>query len=107
MVEAGAAKVQPNAVGETFVLAEDDAEDQRSPQAGGSAPDGALDPVAQPVTEAFDAAPASDLLPRARTQDDVDSLTSEPGFLVESAFGSGRAWLGHADRRLEDGPAWR
>ena len=105
MGEARRPEVLTDILGQALVLAEDDAEDECALHPVRATPDGVLDSVAQAVTEARDAAAASDLTPAAAPEDHVDPLAREPGALVEAVLGT--AWLRHAHDRLQDGAARR
>ena len=106
MREPGGPKVLPDRLRQPLVLAEDDAQDERALHAVRAPPDRSLDSIAQAIAAARDTTTRADLSPRARACDDVDSLASEPGTLVEAAV-LGTSWLGHAHDRFQDGAARR
>ncbi len=91
---------------EALVLAEDDTEHDAAADALRAAPDGALDAVAERVTDSGDPAAPPDLAPARRLEHDVDALARQPGALVEAVLLRPR--LRDANRRLDDGTArWR
>lgn len=100
MREAGRAEVLSDALWKSLVLAEDDAEDERSPHSVRAASHGVLDSIAQAVSDTSDAATAPDLAPRTPAQDHMDPLARKPCTLVEAAFGVAR--LGHPNDRLDE-----
>ena len=88
---------------QSFVLAEDDPENQSTPDSLGSAPDRTLDSIAKTIAASGDAATTAELAPRAPAENDVDPLAREPGTLVEASGAVCDSRLGHADDRLQDG----
>jgi hypothetical protein len=100
VIETRRTKVLADLLRESLVLAENDAENQRAPNADRTAADRVLHPVPQAVPEAGDPTSGADLPPGATAQDDLDSLARQPGALVESSIGLPR--LADAHGRLQD-----
>src|ERR1700675_1496500 len=99
-----------NAHGEVFVLAEDDAEDERPTPSARAAFNRFLHAVAQSVAEAGDPSAVSDLVPFPRAEDDVNPLACKPRALVEAPRARTRLrndYLGLQDRALRRGALHR
>jgi hypothetical protein len=100
VVQPGRPKVSANLVRETFVLAEDNAEHERTAHSADSAPNCSLYAIPDVVSDAGKAASSTGLPPGATPEHDVDSLARQPGSLVEATLGLAR--LGDPSNGLED-----
>src|SRR5450830_303438 len=107
VVETGAPEGLAQLSRETFVLAQHETQYEPAPLTGQPKREIVCEPLAQAVAETADASAPADAAPGARSQNDVYSLASEPGSLVEAARGRPRRQL-YLGAELEHGPdRWR
>jgi hypothetical protein len=77
------AEVLPHALGDAFVLAEDDSQDEGATHAVRASAHRLLDPIAEAISEPREPSATPHLTPGTSAQDDVRSLPCEPRTLVE------------------------
>jgi hypothetical protein len=90
VIEARSSEPLAEALGETLVLAEDYADQDRPSLTADGRREGAVEPLADPIREAAQPAAVADDPPLVAVEHDVDAVTTQPGSLVEAARGSAR-----------------
>src|SRR5207247_7218224 len=90
VIEARSSEPLAEAFGETLVLAEDYADQDRTSLAADARRERAVEPPSDPVREAAQPTAVADDPPLVAVAHDVDAVTAQPGSLVEAARGAAR-----------------